>query len=574
MNYSFREIAIPFLLLLFFSACNTASDQVPSKFTSDDEPEEWNAALLEYQDQIGPEYMRPRLSAFAHDSMEGRETGTNGLEKAAEYLARQYREMGLRPVGDDGSYFQHFTLTSTRPDSMIYTVSDTSGSRILDRSVSSADSRGRFVRVFGEGASLEGEIVFAGFGVNDSVRGVSHLEGVDLRDKWVLAYQNIPGIVEGDTIIAPSINSRSRFASVVDERGALGLLLIPDMKPGEFEERATQEQESYGEPGGMRLAYRDQEEGGAGGAGYNLVHPELAARILGLQGGSEALAEHRKNLVGSLTGFQPSATGYELAQRYYAGEVITDTKNVAAFLEGGDPEVSDEVVVLTSHYDHVGIGRPDSTGDRIYNGADDDGSGTIGLLNAARAFADAAADSIRPRRSILFLNVSAEEKGLLGSRYYSDHPLFPIEKTVANLNVDMIGRVDSRHLENNIVDYTYIIGGRIISSDLERLLSEANERSGQVQLEDRYNDLEDPNQFYRRSDHWNFGRLGVPFAFFFTGVHEDYHRPSDEVEKIRFGKLSRIVRTIYATAVLTANTDDPPRVDNQEFIEITQSNSR
>lgn len=529
--------------------------------------------MLEYQDRIAPEFMRPRLNAFAHDSMEGRETGTRGLEKAADYLARQYREMGLKPVGGDGSYFQHFTLTSTRPDSMIYTVSDTSGSRVLDRSVSSADSRGRFMRVFGEEGTFEGEIVFAGFGVNDSARGVSHLEGVDLEGKWVMAYQDIPGIVEGDTLIAPSVNSRSRFASAVNEQGALGLLLIPEMTPEEFEEEAAQEQESYGEPGGMRLAYRDQEDGDGSGTGYNLVHPELAARILGLQDG-DSLEEHRQSLVDNLSDFQLESTGYELSQRYYAGEVTTDTRNVAAFLEGGDPEVSDEVVVLTSHYDHVGIGRPDSTGDRIYNGADDDGSGTVGLLNVARAFADAAADSIRPRRSILFLNVSAEEKGLLGSRYYSDHPLFPMEKTVANLNVDMIGRVDSQHLENNVTDYTYIIGGRIISSDLERLLSAANERSGQVILEDRYNDLEDPNQFYRRSDHWNFGRLGVPFAFFFTGVHEDYHRPSDEVEKIQFGKLSRIVRTIYATAAMTANTEEPPQVDNQEFIEITQSDSR
>ncbi len=235
--------------------------------------------------------------------------------------------------------------------------------------------------------------------------------------------------------------------------------------------------------------------------------------------------------------------------------------------------MKEEVVVLTSHYDHVGIGEPDSTGDRIYNGADDDGSGTIGLLNIAKAFAVAERKGIKPERSILFLNVSAEEKGLLGSRYYSDHPVFPMEKTVANLNTDMIGRIDSTHKSEGIEKYAYIIGAELISSDLDSLIKVANKQSGEITLDKRYNDLNDPQQFYRRSDHWHFGRKKVPFAFFFTGIHEDYHRPSDEVHKIRFEKMTSILRTMYATTVIIANTDTPPAVDNQQFIEITKSDN-
>lgn len=533
-------------------------------------------ALLAFQEVISPDFLRPRLAAFAHDSMEGRETGTRGLRMAAGYLAAEYRAMGFQPVGDDSSYFQHFKLNATRSDSVVYVVSDTSDSRVVDRSVASARSRARFLPGFGNagGGRREGEIVFAGFGVNDFAREVRHLEGAGLEGKWVMVYQEIPAVVEGDTLVDPSLNSRSRFNAILSESGARGIVVIPDMSPSEFENEAGEERADFGEPQGMSLAYRGGGSGGNNGTGYSVIHPELASRLLGLEGGASALREHRRELLDGITEFRARDTGYALSRTGYATEVTVETRNVVAYLEGDDPEVNDEVVVLTSHYDHLGIGQPDRNGDRIYNGADDDGSGTIGLLNVAKAFADARDQGVRPRRSILFLNVSGEEKGLLGSRYYSDHPIFPMEKTVTNLNVDMIGRVDRQHEEQGISEYAYIIGGRIISSDLDSLLEAANARAGRVELDPRYNDLKDPNQFYRRSDHWNFGRLGVPFAFFFTGVHEDYHQQSDEAHKILYEKMSKITRTIYATAVMVANTDDPPEVDNQEFIEATKVSPR
>ncbi|HBZ39448.1 MAG TPA: hypothetical protein DEO59_13585, partial [Balneola sp.] len=249
-------------------------------------------------------------------------------------------------------------------------------------------------------------------------------------------------------------------------------------------------------------------------------------------------------------------------------ENTVKASNIAAFLEGSDPLLKNEVVVLSAHHDHVGIGRPDSTGDAIYNGADDDGSGTVGLLNTAQAMLVAKKAGAGPKRSVLFLHVSGEEKGLLGSRYYSDHPIYPIENTVANINVDMIGRVDKEHEENK--DYIYVIGGEIISSGLDSLLRSANEATVNLDLSNRYNDLEDPNQFYRRSDHWNFGRLGVPFIFFFNGVHADYHRPSDSIEKIEWEALAKRTQLLYTTTAMIANTENRPEVDNREFIEKTQ----
>ena len=248
------------------------------------------------------------------------------------------------------------------------------------------------------------------------------------------------------------------------------------------------------------------------------------------------------------------------------------TQNIVAFIPGTDSTMMHEVVVLSSHYDHVGIGRPDSTGDTIYNGADDDGSGTVALLHTAQAIMAAKSAGVGLKRSVLILHVTGEEKGLLGSRYYSDHPIFDIGNTVANLNVDMVGRRDYEHPDDP--NYIYIIGGKIISSGLQAMLEEANQKSVNITLSDRYNDLDDPQQFYRRSDHWNFGRLGVPFIFFFNGVHDDYHRPSDQIEKIDFEALMKRTQLIYTTTVMIANSEDRPEVDNQVFIERTKQQPR
>lgn len=559
-----------FLGILIIAAGCAGSES--STQSSNPEPVTDTDSLLSYQDEITVDFLKPHLSAFADDSMEGRETGTEGLKKAADYLAKQYHEMGLQPVGDDGSYFQRFKLNVSSTDSIVFeTYAHRDGKKtLIDQSTASANSTANYIRAFGGSDTLSGDIVFAGFGVNDAARNVFHLNGADLKGKWVMVFDQISHVVNGDTLIDSSIDVRSRFRTIMS-KGAKGILTIPSMDAEEFQASAQQAQRNFRESGQMSLAYRDDGSGSSRGfsRGYNLINPALAAQMLGV----ESMSAYREELINNITDFQPKTLNYSLTHTSYTSKSTVETKNVLAFYEGADPKLKDEVVVLTSHYDHVGIGQPDSTGDRIYNGADDDGSGTIGLLNVARAFAIAGKNGVRPKRSILFLNVSGEEKGLLGSRYYSDHPVFPMEKTVADINTDMIGRIDSTHKSEGVEDYAYIIGAEIISSQLDSLVEAANARSGQINLNKRYNDLEDPNQFYRRSDHWHFGRKRVPFVFFFTGVHEDYHRPSDEVHKIRFEKMAKIVRTMYGTAVLIANTDNPPQVDNEEFIEITKSDN-
>jgi Zn-dependent M28 family amino/carboxypeptidase len=240
------------------------------------------------------------------------------------------------------------------------------------------------------------------------------------------------------------------------------------------------------------------------------------------------------------------------------------TENVVAFIEGSDPVLKDEYVVISSHYDHVGMEPSEEDG--IFNGADDDGSGTVTVLEIAEAFAQAVADGNGPRRSILFINVSGEEKGLLGSAWYTDmEPIVPLEKTVANLNIDMIGRIDPTHPDEN-TDYVYIIGSNLVSQELHDINIKANETFGsKVQLHERFNSKDDPNQFYRRSDHWNFGKNNIPFIFFFTGTHDDYHGVDDEPDKIEYERMAKIAHVIFATAWQVANQDTAPEVTGEGF---------
>lgn len=534
-------------------------------------PESNTEQLLPYQDEISVDFLKTHLSVLADDSLKGRDTGSEGLKIAARYLAQQYQSMGLQPVGDNASYFQHFSLSALKRDSTVFELYKNGD--LVDRSVESKKSTGNFIRSFGGSDTLSGEIVFAGFGIDDPDHGIHHLGDMNLKGKWVLIFQQIPHVVDGDTLIDPAINGKTRFNTIIEEKGAAGILNIAPISEDQYEATAQKNNVRYSEPTQFNLEYLDDSTGGLP-MGYNLVKPSMASRILGIEATPMALKEYQDSLIKNLTSFSPKETEYSLTHTPSNSRSRIGTKNVVAMLEGSDPELKDEVVVLSAHYDHVGVGQPDSTGDAIYNGADDDGSGTVALLNIAKALTRAKDEGYAPKRSILFLHVSAEEKGLFGSRYYSDHAIIPMDKTIANINIDMIGRIDPEHEKEGVTDYSYIIGSEIISSELDSLLKVANKQSGNIALDKKYNDLQDPNQFYRRSDHWNFGRFRVPFVFFFTGVHEDYHRPSDEIQKIRFEKLAKITRTIYATTVVVANEEDPPAVDNEAFIDITQKQPR
>ena len=230
-----------------------------------------------------------------------------------------------------------------------------------------------------------------------------------------------------------------------------------------------------------------------------------------------------------------------------------ETENVVAIIKGS--EKPDEYVVITAHLDHVGV---DETG--IYNGADDDGSGTVALLEIAEAFKKAADKGKGPKRSIVFLHVTGEEKGLLGSAYYADNPIYPLENTVVNLNVDMIGRIDPSRREKNR-DYIYLIGSDHDSVDLHKLSEQTNAESVNMTLDYRFNDKNDPNRFYYRSDHYNFAKNGIPIIFYFTGTHADYHKITDTPDKIEYDLLEMRSRLIFYTAWNIANRDKRLVVD-------------
>ncbi|MFN1835523.1 M28 family peptidase [Balneola sp. MJW-20] len=532
------------LILSFATACgvfNKSNAPVPS--------------IYEFSSSITQDLLYADLAVLADDSLSGRETGTEGLQKAARYLSERYEALGLEAVGDNGTYYQKFDLVQPVTNGYIYTL--TNDGETIDQSVMNADKSGNFYTVFGGTDDVEGEIVFAGYGAFDEANGINQFPE-DVTGKWIML------------IAEDGVTNMGRMQQLV-RGGAVGALIITEpTNPMAYESDADAMKSRMGNTGRLSLKYMQSDNGSVSPA-YNYVHPEMATKILGMSDLNEmqSMVEQIRQDPAS---FNAMSTGYMLAHSADIDEQTITTQNVVAFIEGSDPELKDEVVVLSSHYDHVGIGRPDSTGDNIYNGADDDGSGTVATLHTAQAMMAAKKAGAGPSRSILFLHVSGEEKGLLGSRYYSDHPIYAIDNTVANVNIDMIGRIDPKYEGDD--PYIYIIGGEIISSGLDSLSRAANEMGPNLTLSKKYNDLNDPNRFYRRSDHWNFGRLGVPFVFFFNGTHEDYHRPSDELDKIAWEQYTQRTQLVYNLTALISESDERPVVDNQEFIEATQVQPR
>ena len=291
---------------------------------------------------------------------------------------------------------------------------------------------------------------------------------------------------------------------------------------------------------------------------YTFASDEFEGRETGEPGQKKA-AEYLKNEYKSLN--LPSPIGgddyfQEVPTSYFKRGNVKPSENVVAFLKGS--EKPDEILVISSHYDHVGI---DDEGN-VFNGADDDGSGTVGVLEIAEAFVEASKDGFTPKRSILFLNVTGEEKGLVGSKFYTDEPIFPLENTVADLNIDMIGRIDPDHEGND--NYVYLIGSDKLSTELHDLSEEVNKKYMNMDLDYKYNDENDPNRFYYRSDHYNFAKNNIPIIFYFNGTHADYHKATDTPDKIEYDLLAKRAQLVFLTAWEIANRDARLVVDKAE----------
>jgi hypothetical protein len=269
--------------------------------------------------------------------------------------------------------------------------------------------------------------------------------------------------------------------------------------------------------------------------------------------GEYLINEYKKNGISFPTG----ATDFyqkvpsEFMKRGFAPK-LNDSENIWAFIEG--TEKPNEVLVISAHYDHVGMKNGE-----VFNGADDDGSGTVALLEIAQAFQKAKNDGFGPKRSILFLHVTGEEHGLHGSRFYSENPLFPIENTIANINIDMIGRRDTLHPKTN--NYVYVIGSDRLSSELHTINEEVNAKYTQLELDYKYNDRKDPERIYFRSDHYNFAKKGIPAIFFFNGIHADYHQSSDTPDKIEYDALAKRAQLAFVLAWELANRPERIKVD-------------
>ena len=290
---------------------------------------------------------------------------------------------------------------------------------------------------------------------------------------------------------------------------------------------------------------------------YIVASDEMEGRETGSLGQKKAgdylINQYKSNKIpfpkGATDYYQRIPAAYLNAKR---DENLPDSENIWAYIEGS--EKPNEVVVISAHYDHVGVKNGE-----VYNGADDDGSGTVALLEIAQAFKIAKNEGHGPKRSVLILHVTGEEHGLHGSRYYSENPLFPLANTITDINIDMIGRSDEFHKDSN--KYVYLIGSDYLSTDLYNICEDANKNYVNLFIDYKFNDRADPNRFYYRSDHYNFAKNGIPSVFLFNGVHADYHKPTDDVEKIEFDALAKRTQLAFAIAWEIANRENRPVVD-------------
>ena len=283
---------------------------------------------------------------------------------------------------------------------------------------------------------------------------------------------------------------------------------------------------------------------------YIFADDKMQGRMTGTQG-QKLAAEYLRNFYmdqGITSPIEPNNYYQNIPAEYFSRmKEPAPSENVVAFIKGS--EKPDEVIVLSAHYEHVGVENGE-----VFNGADDDGSGTVSMLEMAEAFQQAVKNGQGPKRSILFLHVTGEEIGLYGSRYYTENPLFPLENTVANLNTDMIGRIDPDKKDNP--NYIYLIGSDKLSQGLHDLSEQVAAQYSDLELDYTYNDENDPNRFYYRSDHFNFAKNNVPIIFYFNGTHEDYHQPTDTPDKIEYELMAKRAQLIFHTAWQLANQEE------------------
>ena len=479
-----------------------------------------DSIAMHYANSITVKDLKEDLTILASDALEGRETGERGQKMAAAYIKAHFEELGLvGPVKKGDPYFQDVPLKHSTPGDIYMKIGNTRFKNIED--------------FFYRGSAYNTEeistkVVFAGGGTE------AEFEGLDLK---------------GKSIFIQTSNRRIRQAAmdkVVENGGKMLFVVFADDQSG---------YDAYNNR--FRNYFRRKSIGIDIGEGVEkpemfIISPSVAAEMFNTSFDKikKIIVDAQNGNVGALKSVKPVSINYKI--EFSSERFISE--NVLGYLEGS--EFKDEVIVITAHYDHEGIKNGE-----IYNGADDDGSGTVALMDIAEAFVKAKEEGYGPRRSILFMTVTGEEKGLLGSEYYTDNPIFPLENTVVDLNIDMVGRIGTVFEDKG--EYVRLVGSDALSTELHNINEMANEMYTNLYLDYTYNDPSHPERIYYRSDHWNFAKNGIPIIFYGNGGHADYHKPTDTVDKILFELLQKRTKLIFHTAWIVANKDERIVIDKK-----------
>ena len=507
--------------------------------------------------------LETHLSYLASDKLEGRATGEAGLDLAARYLAEQAARIGLEPIDKNRDYFQEYTLVTKAQDQ---SASSISISR-KDGSVAKVRKPVYCLNADADTIDLSGDIVFAGYGIYSSRDNYNSFENIDLKDKIVLVMSRGPMDHESDTSLLQNRDWNDLSAwryklTGLTMRSPKAVLMVMDPRSGH------ESIDSYA--GGMiRYLTRSTSVKELGGRRRSMmpgvsskilfIHREAADAIL--QESGKTLAELQDEIDASLepNSFIIPGARVNIYTRYNREE--KPVPNVAGLIRGRDPELGKEAIVFTAHFDHMGV----NTRGEIYYGADDNASGTAALIEIGEAFVKQQKNL---KRSVLILWVSGEEIGLYGSQFYTDNPLIPLDQTVANVNLDMIGAVRTARDTGLIysekvsvlgMDSISVIGGHQ-SSDLLEIHNYSTKKLGMAS-DFSMNSPDHPYRYYYRSDHYNFAKNDIPVLFYSTGIHVDYHKPTDNYERINFTKLEKVTELAFLVGYELATQAERIRVD-------------
>ena len=522
--YAFLAFALSFLILFPDPASLAESGARPG--------ESYDFRLIRFvEHSITPHESYLHVEFLAADEMRGRKTGTPGQWLAAKYIASEFSKYGLKPAGQQNRYYQNFQVQRRRLVTtdlwLVHTASSTRKVFAYKLDYQPFD--------FSGANRVTVPIVFAGYGITAPEYGYDDYRDLDVSGKIVLVLRHEPQEHDPRSVFAGlELTQHAYFetkALNALRHGAVGLLLVTD-PAGHHDDDGPRGAGVFNTAGRRSRKWQLRPNSGLATFPALWVDPSVAEALL--QPTGHTLLELQRRIDADLKPVSFNIPSLEVHVNVAVQQDVRKTENVLALLPGSDPVLRDEVVVIGAHYDHIGVRQG-----KIYNGADDNASGTSGLLEIAEAFAEL---STRPRRSILFIAFSAEEMGLLGSEYYVEHPVFPLDQTVAMINLDMIGR--------NAPNAVDVVGSNR-SPELHAINVEANHEIG---LRLTYNG----EKYFSRSDQANFAKHGIPVLFYNTGDHPDYHRPSDVVSKVNPTKIARIARLAFLVAWEVANSEHRP----------------